>query len=101
MTFNRHTTEKVLTESNKTDMENSQQPLRKKIEELVSLEIESLNSKKNLKESYNEYSKFLDWTIEKQIDEYKMFSLTIYDSQMSTVKNYLWLSAMLIGADCS
>lgn len=53
------------------------------------------------KNSYERYEKFLDWTLDKQIDEYKIFSLTIHDSQLSVVKNYLWLAAMVVGANCS
>lgn len=53
------------------------------------------------KNSYERYEKFLDWTLDKQIDEYKIFSLTIHDSQLSVVKNYLWLAAMIVGANCS
>lgn len=82
-------------------MEYSQRPLNQKIEKLADLGIDILNSKQDLENSYSEYEKFLDWTLEKQIDEYKIFSLTIYDSQLSVIKNYLWLAAMLIGADCS
>lgn len=53
------------------------------------------------KNPYERYEKFLDWTLDKQIDEYKSFSLTIHDSQLSVVKNYLWLAAMIVGANCS
>lgn len=53
------------------------------------------------KTSYCKYEKFLDWTLEKQVDEFKMFSLSIHDSHLSLIKNYLWLAAMVVGGDCS
>lgn len=50
---------------------------------------------------FSDYYAFVDWTLEKQVQEYRLFALEYYNSHLSVVKNYLWLSAIISGAICT
>ena len=51
--------------------------------------------------SYKDYESFTGFTLGKMLDEYKMFVVDLHNSQLNTIKTYLWLSVVIIGAICS
>lgn len=48
--------------------------------------------------SFDLYNEFVNWTLDKQTAEYRLFVLELHNTQLSVIKNYLWLSAMIAGA---
>lgn len=51
--------------------------------------------------TYKDYESFTGFTLGKMLDEYKMFVVDLHNSQLNTIKTYLWLSVVIIGAICS
>lgn len=56
------------------------------------------NSSEEKVVTYDLYNEFVDWTLDKQIGEYRLYILELHNTQLSVIKNYLWLSAMIAGA---
>lgn len=51
--------------------------------------------------TFKEYEAFTGFTLGKMLDEFKMFAVDLHNSQLNTIKTYLWLSVVIIGAICS
>ena len=54
-----------------------------------------------LEKGFSEYNHFFYWLLDKEFEIFKIFSTTIYDSQNTSIKNYLWLSIVIVGANIS
>lgn len=53
------------------------------------------------KTTYKEYSSFVDFVLKTAIDEHKLLLVDLDNAQLGTLKQYLWLSALIIGAIAS
>lgn len=62
-------------------MQNSQQP-----------------PKDDNKPGYDVYDAFLNWTLDKEIEEYRQYTHHLHNTQLMVIRNYLWLAAMIVGA---
>lgn len=52
-------------------------------------------------ENWSEYNAFLDFTLKAAIDEHKLLLVDLDNIHTGVIKQYLWLSALIIGAIAS